>query len=119
MQHLHLNWIKCAGDVWCKLNSVNLKHSHFNYMQGVYMIWHGGHNPAVVYIGQGNIKDRLAEHRLDKRIRAYSNQELYVTWANVAEVHRNGVEAYLADYWKPKVGSSHPTAYHITVNSPW
>lgn len=119
MSHLHLNWIKCQGDVWCKLDSVNLQHSHFNHLQGVYMIWHGGPNPAVVYVGQGSINERLAQHRTDTRIQAYSSFSLYVTWADVAEVYRDGVEAYLADYWKPKVGSLHPTAEHITVNSPW
>ena len=119
MQHLHLNWIKCDGDVWCKLNSVNLDHSHFNSMQGVYIIWHGGSSPAVVYVGQGNIKDRLTEHRRDTRIQNYAPYDLYVTWANVAEPFRNGVEAYLANYWKPKVGVSHPAVDPITVNSPW
>ena len=60
---MQLNWTMCQGNVWCKLNSVNLEHEHFKNMQGVYVIWHGGTNPAVVDIGQGNIKDRIAEHR--------------------------------------------------------
>ncbi len=62
---MQLNWTKCQGDVWCKLNSVNLGHEHFNNRHGVYMIWHGGSSPAVVYVGQGNIKDRIIEHRKD------------------------------------------------------
>ena len=60
MQQLHLNWTKCQEDVWCKLSSVNLNHSHFNHLEGIYIIWHGGQYPAVVYIGQGNIKDRIS-----------------------------------------------------------
>ena len=119
MQQLHLNWTKCQGDVWCKLNSVNVNHSHFNHMEGVYVIWHGGQNPAVVYIGQGNIKERITQHRNDHRIQHYSNLDLYVTWAKVIVTQRNGVEAYLADVWKPIVGSNHPTASQISVNSPW
>ena len=116
---MQLNWTKCQGNVWCKLNSVNLEHEHFNNMQGVYIIWHGGTKPWPVYIGQGNIKDRIAEHRKNPEIQQYANLDLYVTWATVHENHRNGVEAYLADAWKPKVGKLHPSASPIAVNSPW
>ena len=119
MQQLQLNWTKCQGDVWCKLNSVNLDHSHFNHMEGVYVIWHGGQNPAVVYIGQGNIKDRISAHRIDPQIQVYANNDLYVTWAIVAAPNRSGVEAFLASRWNPKVGIRHPHASPIAVNSPW
>ena len=119
MHNLQLNWTKCQEDVWCKLNSVNLDHSHFNYMEGVYIIWHGGLNPAVVYVGQGVIKDRLTEHRDNSQIQQFAQMDLYATWANVVESYRDGVEAYLADVWKPKVGSHHPAATPIAVNSPW
>ena len=114
-----LNWIKCQGNVWCKLNSVNLDHDHFNDKDGVYMIWHGGPEPKVVYIGQGNIRERLYDHRNDPKIQQYTHLDLYVTWATVFGQDRNGVEAYLADYWNPKVGERHPDARHIHVNSPW
>lgn len=116
---MQLNWTKCQSDVWCKLNSVNLNHEHFNNREGVYIIWHGGTEPAVVYVGQGNIKDRLAKHRSDPEIQSYTSLGLYVTWAIVMEQHRDGVEAYLANNWSPKVGSTHPPAQHIVVNSPW
>ena len=116
---MKLNWIKCQSEVWCKLNSVNLKHEHFNNLSGVYMIWHGGQTPAVVYIGQGEIKDRIAEHRQNPDIQSFKPQGLYVTWASVNQNARNGVEAYLAHIWRPKVGSNHPVAAHIEVNSPW
>lgn len=119
MQQRHLNWTKCQGDVWCKLNSVNLHHSHFNHMEGVYIIWHGGPNPAVVYIGKGNIKDRLSAQRNDPTIQVYANNDLYVTWANVSAPDHSGIEAYLASRWNPKVGDKHPTASPIAVNSPW
>ncbi len=63
---LHLNWTRCEGNVWCKLNSVNLEHAHFNNKPcGVYIIWHGGTKPWAVYVGQGDIKERIAEHRKD------------------------------------------------------
>lgn len=92
---------------------------HFENRYGVYIIWHGGSEFAVVYVGQGNIKDRLAEHRRDQEIQNYASLDLYVTWATVGAEHRNGVERYLADIWHPKVGAAHPTAEHIVVNAPW
>lgn len=117
---LHLNWTRCEGNVWCKLNSVNLDHAHFNNKPcGVYIIWHGGAKPWAVYIGQGNIKERIAEHRKDPEIQKYEHMGLYVTWAKVHEHFRDGVEEYLADAWKPIVGSRHPNVSPIAVNSPW
>lgn len=116
---MFLNWMNCRGDVWCKLNHVNLDHEHFNGKNGVYIIWHGGTDPKVVYVGQGNIRDCLKKHRSDRRIQQYKDLDLYVTWAIVSAQERAGVKAYLADYWNPKVGEQHPDARHINVNSPW
>lgn len=88
-------------------------------MHGVYIIWHGGAKPWAVYVGQGNIKDRIAKHRKNPEIQQYAYLDLYVTWATVHEYYRDGVEAYLADTWKPKVGKRHSQADPIAVNSPW
>jgi len=116
---MHLNWTKCQGDVWCKLYTVNLSHQHFNDKQGVYIIWHGGTSPKVVYIGQGDIKSRITEHRLNPQIKRFENLGLYVTWAIVSEQNRDGVEAYLASRWSPIVDDTHTQAAHIEVNLPW
>ena len=117
---MQLKWIKCQGNVWCKLNAVNLKHEHFDNMHGVYIIWHGGTDPKVVYVGQGNIKERLSEHRRDQRIQQHDYLDLYVTWAAVLKEHRDGVELYLANNWNPIVSVHHPqTSLPIEVNSPW
>lgn len=114
-----LRWMKCVGNVWCKLNAVNLDHRHFDGMEGVYVIWHGGSESSVVYVGQGVIRDRIREHRSDERIQQYADLDLYVTWARVEPAERSGVEAYLAGQWKPKVGAAHPSAPPIEANSPW
>jgi hypothetical protein len=116
---MELNWIQCQGNVWCKLNAVNLSHEHFNNMNGVYVIWHGGTNPAVVYVGQGNIKERLTEHRSDKRIQQYDYLDLYVTWATVPKEYRKGVEEYLANFWTSKIPHHQQNTPPIEVNSPW
>ncbi len=114
-----LNWMKCLGNVWCKLSAVNLDHRHFNDLTGVYIVWHAGPNPHVVYIGHGIIRDRLLKHRTDERIQQYADLDLFVTWARVDEPDHEGVEAYLAEKWQPKVGERHPQSSPIQTNSPW
>jgi hypothetical protein len=116
---MNLIWLKCTGEQWCPLLNVNLDHSHFNELEGVYVIWHGQPNPAVVYVGQGNIRDRLTQHRQDTAILVYKNQGLFVTWAKVDAAYRDGIERFLAESWKPKVGQNYPLVAPIPVNSPW
>lgn len=116
---MQLEWMQCVGDVWCKLNAVNLDHAHFDGMEGVYIIWHGGTEPWAVYVGQGVIRDRIRQHRNDPRIQAYAAQDLYVTWSNLQPNMRDSVEAYLAERWRPKVGDHHPNVAPHEVNSPW
>ena len=115
-----LSWNKCEGSAWCPFLTVNLRHPHFQNLEGVYIIWHGGQNPATVYVGQGNIADRLAQHRLDPRILQYSSLGLFVTWASVpAGPLRDGIERYLADKLEPKVGVGYPNVVPIAVALPW
>lgn len=118
---MNLSWIKCDGNQWCRLLNINLDHPHFDGLEGIYIIWHGQPNPAVVYIGQGNIRERLIQHRQDPSILAFKDKdlELYVTWAKVDFVYRDGIERFLADTWKPKVGENYPTVAPIQVNPPW
>ena len=119
IQSLILNWHKCQGGVWCNLNTVNLDHDHFNNLDGVYIIWHGGKQPHVVYVGRGLIKDRIKSHRKDNNIQKYSSLNLFVTWAKVLPEFQKGVESYLAGYWEPKEGEHHLNLPHIMVNAPW
>ena len=116
---LNVPWNKCKGDVWCDFLRLNLGHEHFNTMEGVYIIWHGGQNPATVRVGQGFIRDRLAEHKQDPEILVYQPYTLYVTWAQVAANQRDGVERYLAETLKPNVGGRFPDVNPIQVNLPW
>jgi hypothetical protein len=116
---MQLDWNNCEGDEWCPLNTVNLAHSHFADMEGVYIIWHSGETPATVRVGQGVIKDRIAAHRNDSEVQAFVNLELYVTWASVSQASLDGIEAYLAERLNPKVGERFPDREHIEVNLPW
>jgi hypothetical protein len=114
-----LEWIKCNGQQWCDFMNLNLDHPHFNNLGGVYIIWHGGPTPHVVRVGQGIIKDRLRAHQSDQEIIKYQNNSLYVTWAEVPLVYRDGVERHLAEKWGPLVGARFPEVPSIEVNSPW
>lgn len=113
-----VSWVKCQGNVWCGLETVNLTKVNTT---GVYIIWHGGNPGRVVRIGQGDIAKRIGEHRKDSKITAYRKSgTLYVTWAAVASAaDRDGIERYLADHWNPLVGDAFPDVVPIAVNSPW
>ncbi len=116
---MNVSWNKCEGGAWCSLNKVDLPHVHFNGMEGVYVIWHGGPTPKVVRVGQGVIRDRLNAHRQDKEIQAYAGLNLYVTWARMDAQNRDGVEAFLATTLKPLIGDRFPDVVPISVNLPW
>jgi len=114
-----LNWMKCSGDQWCNFFNLNIDHPHFNNLEGIYIIWHGAPNPAVVYVGQGNIRERIRIHRTEESFLHYRNNVLFVTWAPVSSIHRDGVERYLIEKWNPLAGDNHPSVEPIEVNSPW
>jgi hypothetical protein len=84
-------------------------------MEGVYIIWQG--NGPVVRVGQGIIRDRFTTHRNDKAITVYS--PLYVTWAPVEALYRDGVERYLANILRPIVGYVFPNVIPTPVSLPW
>jgi len=108
-------WQKCQGDVWGSFMNIDLSHSHFDNMEGVYIIWQG--NGPVVRVGQGIIRDRLTAHRRDPAITAYPN--LYATWAPVSTIYRDGAERHLANVLKPRVGDAFPNVTPIQVFLPW
>ena len=116
---MYLDWIRCQGEFWCMLNTVNLEHEHFEHCRGVYIIWHSGQDPGVVYVGQGDIKARIQFHRGNEAVQQYEPHGLYVTWARVPPSSWDGVESFLAKKLTPKVGTDHPSAEPIEVNSPW
>lgn len=116
---INVNWVKCGNDGhWCSLQTLLLK--NLGDVEGVYIIWHDGKPGRVVRVGQGIIKDRLAEHCNDTEVCGHNVYgTLRVTWASVPYAQRDGVERYLADTWHPLVGDAFPNAYPIAVNSPW
>ncbi len=114
---ISVSWIKCTGDKWCPLERLDLSTIS---EAGVYIIWHGGQSPHVVYVGQGDVSSRLQTHRTNPDIlRHRAKGPLKVTWASVPEAQRDGVERYLADRYSPLEGESHPAVAPIPVNAPW
>lgn len=116
---MHLDWIKCEGDKWCPFQTVNLTHSHFTDLGGVYIIWHGGQNPSTIYVGQGQIASRLQAHRSEPSLFQYSSLGLFVTWAKVDSWSQDGVELFLGQILKPKESGNFPQTTPISVNLPW
>lgn len=116
-----VEWGTCGDDShWCNLRALNLESPVF-LRNGVYIIWHEGNPGRVIYIGQGDLATRLEIHRNDDRILQYARKgTLRVTWAIVPrQDQRNGIERYLADYWKPLIGKRFPNVEPISVNSPF
>lgn len=118
---MQLEWIQCQGDVWCDFLKLNLTHPHFDNLDGVYIIWHGGLDAATVYVGQGNIRERLYAHRTEKEILVYEQFGLYVTWARLDKKYLDAVEKYLIGRLNPKANKSKgkETITPISVNLPW
>lgn len=115
-----VNWGDCKGDVWCSFANLNLGDQFFDDKVGVYIIWHGGPNSKVVKVGQGNIRERVKDHRKDPDILAYENLSLYVTWTcDITGQELDGVENYLGNKLNPLVAERFPEAIPISVNLPW
>jgi hypothetical protein len=119
MPGIDVNWVKCQGEVWCPLSTVNLDHVHFNTMNGVYVIWHAGSEPATVYVGKGFIRERLMSGKNDHNIQTFATLGLYVTWASVPPESIDGVVSYLSQRLQPKVRETYPDIVPIEVNLPW
>ena len=117
---MQLQWIKCIGDEWCPFGGLDLAKVTEH---GVHIVWHGGnapHAPHTVYVGQGDVADRIADHRNDQKITRHAQKgALYVTWASVPVAQRDGIERYLADRYSPLEGDRHPEVAPLAVNSPW
>ena len=110
---MYLRWEKVDGE-WPYLEELD---TMLVFIQGVYVIWFmTSRGPTTLYVGQGNISNRLVSHQIDKR---FTGQSALVSWAEIAKSEMNGVEAYLSDKLKPVHGSRTPIAEYVEVNLPW
>lgn len=114
---IQLDWRKCGRDGhWCSFHDLQLTMK----TRGVYIIWHEGALSRVLYVGQGDIAERLACHRREDEILYYAKfGTLRVTWAPLPASQGDGIECYLADTWHPLVEGAHRNVLPIAVNFPW
>lgn len=120
---LQLEWFyKDGSDQYYELHSVRLDNPFLFGFRGVYIIWQIflGISPEAIYVGQGDIKERLRVHRSDARFDPYFSPEkpLLVTWAEVPPRYIEGVEKYLYEKLTPIVGENRSRALSIPVNLP-
>ncbi len=115
---LQLSWVKSLDGKWLNLSDLDLTHIHAT---GVYMIWHGGENPRIVRVGQGNVAGRLTAHKLNLQIMRYSSEgPLMVTWTEVADAaQRDGVCEYLTRQFQPLIKERASEATPIAARSPF
>ena len=115
---MNVTWFRCKSGTWCKFDTLDLDTVD---EIGVYVIGYESDTGSIfsIYVGQGDIAERLADHRSDERITKYRTRgTLYTTGANVSKSYRDGVERYVSEQLKPLVGSRHPDVDPIKVNLP-
>ena len=115
MADIFVNWQKNASDgSWHRLRGLSVR-KIFGY--GVYLIWHSGFEPRVVYVGRGLIASRLLEHQRSNSILKYEAEGILLTsWGNVDQELSKGVERYLIDTYRPIENELKPTARPIAAN---
>jgi hypothetical protein len=114
---LFLEWMKCAGGLWCPFEQVDLSKVT---AYGVYVIWKpsGTRQPStVIRVGRGDIAKRLADERQDTLLRTRGPGLLF-TWATVDRSFAPGVEAFLSAQLQPLAGGATALTIPYEVNLP-
>ena len=114
---MKVEWNLCVGNVWCDLLSMDLSTVS---AKGVYLIGYGAQTAIrTVYLGQGDVAERLGGHRCDPEIAGFRDRgPLFATWAVVLQHQIDGVERHVAKELRPILGSRHPDVAPIKVNTP-
>jgi hypothetical protein len=106
-----------TGRRWWSFPGV-VRSSSLPSVRGVYCIFQRtSRKYRTVWIGQGNIRNRLAVHAREPNISA--RPYLLVTWAETDPSWTDGIEAYLIDALHPLEGEAAPSAEPVEVNLPY
>lgn len=105
------------GFNWHSLSSLNL--GTINDI-GIYVIKTGLAFEYTVYVGQGDVSQRLSTHLRESSVTRHTRVtgNLWVAWAPVQQKYRNGIERYLHDQLNPRESSCWTTDPSIQVNLP-
>ena len=113
-----LSWKKSASDYnWHILSRLNL--GNFND-KGIYVIKTGLAFEYTVYVGQGDVSQRLSAHLREFSVTKHASVtgNLWVAWTPVRAYFRNGIERYLHDQLNPRESSCWTNDPSIQVNLP-
>lgn len=115
MAEIYVNWRKDnTNSNWLRLRGLDF---HQISEEGVYVLWHGGKFPRAIYVGQGVIAERLAEHVRSPEIWKYEGHgSILTSWASLAGQYRDGVERFLIETYEPYENEVTPAARRIAVN---
>lgn len=83
---------------------------------GVYVIKTRESPGRAVYVGQGEISERLIEHSKNSEITRHGM--LSIAWAELHWSKIDGVERYIYEVYKPIEGKKWPDVNPIPVNLP-
>ena len=115
-----LTWYVRNNNIIYPLN-IDLTNQRFDNLEGIYVIWYEtrlGYFQAV-YVGQGEIRNRLYSHRIGNISERHASEHLYVIWAkeSSSKETREGIEQYLHDLLNP-LESKPQNVTPIQVNWP-
>lgn len=118
MPSILVHWNRSQGDAWAEFFAVDFDDPHFDDLEGVFVIWQGGSQPAAISVGLGALRKELKAQRSDPAIAIYRGKPLFVSWAKVDKVARAGVARFLYETLKPRTLMTVPTTAPIDVNLP-
>ena len=108
---IHVYWYTCIvkrteKKVYCETENIDLEDKLIKGVEGNYIYWCPGRANEIAYVGLGIIDKAIKRHREkdDPVKKHYGTEELYFTYAVVADKNQKGVEHYLGDLLKPEVG---------------
>jgi len=116
---LEVKWERTDQCYWRELMKIDFADPEFKRLRGIFIIWHGGNNPRVIYIGHGDIPTQLEKLRVKQEFQKYIPIGLYVTWAKFKPEHMKGVHRYLNYKLKPSLSMCKIEDHQIYVNLPF
>ncbi len=118
MPSILVHWNRSHDDAWAEFFAVDFDDPHFEGLEGVFVVWQGGSQPAAISVGLGALRKELKAQRSDPAIAAYRGKPLFVAWAKVEKIARAGVARFLYETLKPRTLMTVPSAAPIDVNLP-